>query len=222
MHAATFVQVEIKGTLYRLSAFLQIPHLLLVESYSVRILKRIIHLAAYPPIKRLIIHPSQARSAIHPIPLRSTYNASSHAHADIANTVECRIQQAHAYFIGRQHPRQRRAGGVDHVVCNAGCLGEDRAEADAGKHVPVFGLRVSIGLRRYTNGGKIGQLLHVIPLGRVVVAAFEWYVAEWRSGREQHAALGRCDGLLESAFGVCQGIGQGDDDRELVPLGHLL
>ena len=162
------------------------------------VLERVVHALDDVGIELLVRQVAELRGAVNTVLLGSANDTTSDDNGDFANAADVGVQPAISNLLLVQGCREGLGGGVDHVLCDGGGLGENGTETDTRENVHVVALA----------GGE--ELAVVLQGG------------EWRAGGEQAAALSVEDSLLECALRLAGRVGQGEDDGVVVQLGHLL
>jgi hypothetical protein len=163
---------------------------------------RIVHAGLDPVVQLKVAHGAQSDLAIDLVFLCSAHHLAGDDDADLADASDVRVEETTLELLAGQSGGEGLTGGIDHAVGDTDGLGQDAAQTNTGEHVHVVALAgvVGAGLAGGVAEGEIG---------------------EGRAGGEETAAVGVGDGSLEVTFGFGRGVGQGEDERGGVPVGHL-
>lgn len=163
---------------------------------------RIVHAGTDPVVELDVGESTESDLTIDLVFLCGADDLASDDDGNFADASDVRVQEVALEFLGGEGRGEGLAGGVDHAVGDADGLGENAAKTDTGEDIHVV-----------TLAGVVGAGLS----GRVGESA----VGEGRSGGEEAAAVGVLDSGLKVTLGLGGGVGEGEDERSGVPVGHL-
>lgn len=162
----------------------------------------VVHAGLDPVLQIGIRHVAEVGLAVNLVVLGSTNDLAGDNDANLTNAGDVRVEQTTLKLLGGQSGRQRLAGGVDHAISDTDGLGQNAAQTDTGEDIHVVTLAGVVGLGLASGVGESA-------------------VGEGRTGGEEAATISVLDGGLEVTLRLGRRVGEGEDDRGGVPVGHV-